>query len=154
MPLLESRAAHQQLPVWFQLAIFLNGAGHYGNAATLQDMAEWADMAVGMIHNYYKRVMLSLLYLQDQAIHFDPIHCEDDYAEKERAKAWVEARSIPEWRGGFLYVDGSTFNFFQKPEYHGEVFFDRKLCYSVTNQVGLNLFYQYGYLLVLHFTRS
>ena len=154
MPLLESRAAHQQLPVWFQLAIFLNGAGHYGNAATLQDMAEWAGVAVGTIHNCYKRVMLSLLHLHDQAIHFDPIHCEDDYAEKERAKAWVEARSIPEWRGGFLCVDGSTFNFFQKPGHHGEVFFDRKSRYSVTNQVGLNLFYQYGYLLVLHFTRS
>jgi hypothetical protein len=145
MPLPESHAGNQQLPVWFQLAIFLNGAGHYDNAATSQDIAEWAGVAVGTVHNCYKRVMLSLLHLHDQAIHFDPIHCEEDYVEKERAKAWVEARSISEWRGGFLCVDGSTFNFFQKPGHHGEVFFDRKSRYSVTNQVGLNLFHQCRY---------
>ncbi|KAG8215248.1 hypothetical protein J3R82DRAFT_8800 [Butyriboletus roseoflavus] len=65
MHLPESHADNQQLPIWFQLAIFLNGAGHYGNAATLQDMAKWAGVAIHTIHNCYKHVMLSLLHLHD-----------------------------------------------------------------------------------------
>ena len=43
-----------QLPVQIQLAIFLNAAGHYGNAATSQDMAEWAGVSIGTVHNCYK----------------------------------------------------------------------------------------------------
>ncbi|KIJ06397.1 hypothetical protein PAXINDRAFT_37449, partial [Paxillus involutus ATCC 200175] len=59
-----------QMPVWIQLAIFLNGAGHYGNAATSQDMAEWAGVSVGTVHNYYKRVMVAILHHHDAVIHF------------------------------------------------------------------------------------
>ena len=70
-----------------QLAIFLNGLGHYGNAATTQDMAEWAGIAVGTVHNCYKCVMLALLRLHDMVIHFDPANYADDYEEKELAKA-------------------------------------------------------------------
>lgn len=146
MPLPDSLLPREQLPVWLQLAVFLNAAGHYGNAATTQDMAEWAGIAVGTVYNCYKRVMLSLMRLHNEAIHFDPAHCQDDLAEKEQAKDWVESRSVPGWRGGFLCVDGTTFNFFQKPGHHGEVFFDRKSRYSVTNQVSL------GFLHYLIFT--
>ncbi|KAF8549791.1 hypothetical protein OG21DRAFT_1420773, partial [Imleria badia] len=124
MPLPDSLLPREQLPVWLQLAIFLNAAGHYGNAATTQDMAEWAGVSVGTVYNCYKCVSLSLLRLHNDAIHFDPVHRKSDLAEKEQAKDWVESRSIPGWRGGFLCVDGTTFNFFQKPGHHGEVFFD------------------------------
>ena len=147
MPLPGSRLPREQLPVWLQLAVFLNAAGHYGNAATSQDMAEWAGISVGTVYNCYRRVMLSLLHLHDEAIHFDPAHCEEDFMEKEQAKNWVESRSVPGWRGGFLCVDGTTFNFFQKPGHHGEVFFDRKSQYSVTNQVSLCLLHYYKYSL-------
>ena len=43
-----------QLSVQIQLAIFLNTAGHYGNAATLQNLAEWAGVSIGTVHNCYK----------------------------------------------------------------------------------------------------
>ena len=122
------------------MAIFLNGLGHYGNAATTQDMTEWAGIAVGTVHNCYKCVMLALLHLHDMVIHFDPANHADDYEEKELAKAWVESRSCPAWRNGFLCVDGTTFNLFQKPGYHGEGFYDHKSCYSLSNQVCFNLF--------------
>ena len=69
--------------------------------------------------------MLSLLHWHDAVIHFNPAKNENDCLEKERAKVWVEDRSIPAWRSGFLCVDGTTFNFFQKPGLHGEVFFDQ-----------------------------
>ncbi|KAF8436023.1 hypothetical protein L210DRAFT_3692226, partial [Boletus edulis BED1] len=128
-------AVSNQLPVWMQLAIFLNGAGHYGNAATTQDMAEWAGVAVGTVYTCYKRVMIALSRFHDAVIHFDPGNRADDFEEKELSKAWVESRSCPAWRNGFLCVDGTTFNLFQKPGYHGEGFFDRKSRYSLTNQV-------------------
>jgi hypothetical protein len=35
-----------QLPCEIQLAIFLNHAGHYGNAATIQDIADWAGISM------------------------------------------------------------------------------------------------------------
>jgi hypothetical protein len=134
-------AVSNQLPIWMQLAIFLNGAGHYGNAATTQDMAEWAGVAVGTVHTCYKRVMIALLHFHDAVIHFDLANRADDYEEKEVAKAWVESKSCPAWRNGFLCVDGTTFNLFQKPGYHGEGFFDRKSQYSLTNQVSFYLLY-------------
>jgi len=49
-----SNPSSPQLPVSIQLAIFLNAAGYYGNAATSQDMAEWAGVSVGTVHNCYK----------------------------------------------------------------------------------------------------
>ena len=133
-------ASHQQLPVWMQLAIFLNGLEHYGNAATTQDMTEWAGIAVGTVHNCYKPVMLALLHFHDMVIHFDPANHVDDHEEKKLAKAWIESMSCPAWRNGFLCVDGTTFNLFQKPGYHGEGFYDCKSCYSLSNQVCFNLF--------------
>ncbi|KIK25262.1 hypothetical protein PISMIDRAFT_96948, partial [Pisolithus microcarpus 441] len=48
---------------------------------------------------------------------------------------WVESHSCPEWRGGFLCVDGSLFNLFQKPGWHSEGFFDCKSQYLLSAQV-------------------
>ncbi|KAG1908666.1 uncharacterized protein F5891DRAFT_1180201 [Suillus fuscotomentosus] len=43
-----------QLPIPIQLAIFLNGIGHYGNAATMQDLAEWAGVSIRTVYNCFK----------------------------------------------------------------------------------------------------
>ncbi|KIJ14529.1 hypothetical protein PAXINDRAFT_24245, partial [Paxillus involutus ATCC 200175] len=123
-----------QMPVWIQLAIFLNSAGHYGNTATSQDMAEWAGVSVGTVHNCYKRVMVAILHYHDAVIHFD-LAREDDRQERENSKVWVESKTCVEWRNGFLCVDGTPFNLFQKPGWHGEGFFDRKSRYSLSNQI-------------------
>ena len=55
MHLPDSLLPREQLPVWLQLAIFLNAAGHYGNAATSQDMAEYYLVFVnrsGLTHGW------------------------------------------------------------------------------------------------------
>ncbi|KAF8833204.1 hypothetical protein BDN67DRAFT_870215, partial [Paxillus ammoniavirescens] len=108
--------------------------GYYGNAATSQDMADWAGVSVGTVHNCYKHVMIAILDHHDEFIHFNQ---EDpaDIAEQERAKAYVEAKTCAKWKGGFLCVDGTPFNLFQKPGWHGEDFFDHKSNYSLSNQV-------------------
>jgi hypothetical protein len=77
--------------------------------------------------------MIAVLQHHDNAIHFDPLDTEDQ-EERKRAKQWVEQRTCCEWRGGFLCVDGTPFNLFQKPGWHGEGFFDKKSNYSLTAQ--------------------
>ncbi|KIK22918.1 hypothetical protein PISMIDRAFT_80752, partial [Pisolithus microcarpus 441] len=59
----------------------------------------------------------------------------EDQEEWDQAKSWVESRTCPEWRGGFLCIEKSPFNLFQKPGWHGEGFFDCKSCYSLSVQV-------------------
>jgi hypothetical protein len=55
--------------------------------------------------------------------------------EKERAKEYVEEVTCPEWRDGFLLVDGTKFVLFQKPGLHGEAWFDKNKDYSIDCQV-------------------
>ncbi|KAF9226095.1 hypothetical protein BS17DRAFT_800897 [Gyrodon lividus] len=100
----------------------------------ISDMAEWAGVSVGTVHNCYKRVMIAILHHHDAAIHFDPTRA-DDQQEREDAKAWVESCTCVEWRDGFLCVNGTPFNLFQKPGWHGEGFFDRQSHYSLSNQI-------------------
>ncbi|KIN99133.1 hypothetical protein M404DRAFT_156060, partial [Pisolithus tinctorius Marx 270] len=90
-PVFHNNSNNPQLPVPIQLAIFLN-------AATSQDMAEWAGVSVGTVYNCYKQVMVAILHHHDELIHFKP---EDpqDRREKERAESIVEERTCPQWRG-------------------------------------------------------
>ena len=133
-PIFYNASNNPQLPVPIQLAIFLNGIGHYGNAATSEDVAEWAGVSTGTVYNCYRRVMIAILQHHDDVIHFDPLNSSDQ-AEREKAKRWVEERTCREWRGGFMCVDGTPFKLFQKPGWHGEGFFDRKSNYSLSAQV-------------------
>ena len=106
--------------------IFLNGAGHYGNVATMEDLAEWAGVSVGTVYNCIQWVMTAILPLHDEYIYFHPLEEEDQW-EWKCAKQWVEAQcGIPKWQNGFLCISGSPFNLFQKPGWHDEGFYDCK----------------------------
>ena len=124
-PVFSNNSNNPQLGVPIQLAIFLNGVGHYGNGAMINNLAEWAGVSIGTVYNCFCRVMIALLQFHDDVIHFNPMELEDQ-EEWEQEKQWVESHSCMGWRGGFLCVDGSPFNLFQKPSWHGEGFFDRK----------------------------
>ncbi|KIJ10847.1 hypothetical protein PAXINDRAFT_85400, partial [Paxillus involutus ATCC 200175] len=99
-----------------------------------RDITEWAGVSVGTVHNCYKRVMVAILAHHDDVIHFD-MENPRIQADKRKAKEYVEVRTCPQWKGGFLCVDGTPFNLFQKPGWHGEGFFDRKSNYSISNQI-------------------
>ncbi|KIK79342.1 hypothetical protein PAXRUDRAFT_161509 [Paxillus rubicundulus Ve08.2h10] len=45
-PIFSSASHNCQLPIAIQLAIFLNRAGHYGNAISPKDVAQWAGVRV------------------------------------------------------------------------------------------------------------
>ncbi|EGN94784.1 hypothetical protein SERLA73DRAFT_61693, partial [Serpula lacrymans var. lacrymans S7.3] len=117
------------IPVEVQLAIFLTRLGHYGNRASVADIADWSGVSVGGVELCTKRCMIAIISLHDDVIK------APTPAEKEAAKCWVERQVCPAWRNGYLSIDGTTFNLFQKPSHYGETFYDRKSNYSINAQV-------------------
>jgi len=121
-PILHNQSNNPQLPVAIQLAIFLNHAGHYGNAISLEDVAQWAGVSVGTVVNCTHQVMGAILAHHDHFVGFpalDPQHAED-------ARHFVGSQTCPEWQNGIFAVDGSTIDLYAK------VFMVR--CFLIGNQ--------------------
>ena len=78
--------------------------------------------------------MTAILTFHGDFIHFDLANPRDQ-EEKRKVQAYVEKKTCSMWRKGFLTVDGTPFNLYQKPGWHGEGFYDYKSNYSVFNQV-------------------
>jgi len=142
-PVFMNASNNPQLPVPIQLAIFLNAAGHYGNASTTEDLAEWAGVSIGTVYNCFRHVMITILQHHNDAIHFDPMEARDQ-GEIWHAKVWVENKGCFDWWNRFLCMDGSPFNLFQKPGWHGEGFYDRKSQYSLLSQVSIVCYHRVG----------
>lgn len=132
-PVFQNNSNNHQLPIAIQLAVFLNRVGHYGNAASNQDIAQWAGIGVGSVTNCTNRVMVALLDQHNECMYFPTLDSDD----AEKARQWVEERTCPEWRNGIFSIDGSATNLMNKPGLHGEVFFNRKSAYSLNCQVCL-----------------
>jgi hypothetical protein len=128
-PVFSNQSNCPQLPVHLQFSIFLFRAGHYGNAASPEDAAQWAGISVGAVEKCTDRVVVALLSHHDDAIHFP------DADNKEQAKSFVEEKTCEEWRNGFLLVDGTKFALFQRPGLHGDAWFDKDGEYSIDCQV-------------------
>ena len=64
-------------------------------------------------------------------------HKTRDQEEIHWTKVWVEGKGCFDWQNGFLCMDGSPFNLFQKPGWHSKGFYDRKSQYSLSSQVGI-----------------
>jgi hypothetical protein len=125
---------NRQLAVSIQLCIFLFRVGHYGNASSPEDTAQWAGISVGGVEKCTDRVIVALLSYHDDAIHLP------DAAEKEGSKSYVKEVLCHEWRGSFLLADGSKFPFYQRPGLHGDAWFDKDGSYSIDCQVCFKLF--------------
>jgi hypothetical protein len=130
-PIFHNQSNDPQLPVAMQLAIFLNCAGHHGNAISLEDIAQWAGISVGSVVNCTHCVMVAVLAQHDHFVSFPT----PDSQDAEHARCFVESLTCPEWRKGIFAVDGSTFDLYAKPGFDSEVFFDRRSKYSVSCQV-------------------
>lgn len=118
-----------QFPVHIQLAVFLFRLGHYGNSVAPEVTAEWAGVSIGSVVNFTNRCLIAVLSLHDEFVQFP------DDVEKEKAKAYTATHTCPEWRNGWVLVDGTKFKLFQKPGMHGEAFFDKNRAYSLDCQV-------------------
>jgi hypothetical protein len=85
-PIFSNNSNCPQLPVPLQLSVFLFCASHYGNAVSPEDMAQWAGISVSGVERCTDRIIVSLVSLHDEAIHFPGAD------NKEQAKAFVEAQ--------------------------------------------------------------
>ena len=126
-----------QTPVEVQLAIFLFRAGHYGNAASPEAIGHWAGVSPGTVVNCTNRVMVALLSRHNEYVRLPTAE------EKESAKAWVEEQACPEWRDGYLVVDGTKLPLFQRPGLHGDAWFNKNRSYSMDCQVRFYAFLCY-----------
>ena len=105
--------------------------GHFGNASSTSDVAQWAGVGYGTVDRCTRRVIRAI--------------CDDDFrkiairwpteTEKEAAKEWVESMSCEAWRNGYLMVDGTLAPLFARPGLFGTSWFDRKSNYSLNVQV-------------------
>ncbi|KAH6903925.1 hypothetical protein BKA70DRAFT_1039269, partial [Coprinopsis sp. MPI-PUGE-AT-0042] len=126
-----STGPNPQLPVDEQLAIALMRFGHFGNAASVEAIAQWAGVCTGMVVNATRRVMEVILSMHDAYIHWPTAE------DKEEAKEWVEAAACAAWCDGWLMVDGTLVPLAEKPGWHGESYHDRKGNYSLNVQVSM-----------------
>lgn len=130
-PVFANNSDNAQMPVEEQVAIALYRFGHYGNAASLQEVANWAGCGKGTVDLVTRRVMTAILrpdFLDEYVRHPTP-------AEKEKAKDWVESHSCRAWRKGWCMVDGTLVPFDERPFWYGESYYDRKCNYSLNIQV-------------------
>lgn len=120
-----------QIDVRIQLAIVLNRVGHYGNAASVAHLADWAGVGEGTVINCTRRVLLAVLDLHDIAF----AKPSQDMIDKSKAFAQAVCNA---WAGGYMSADGSTLSLFTKPGYYGESYFDKSSAYSMNVQVSFN----------------
>lgn len=133
-PIFHNNSNNPQIDVWLQLAITLNRFGHYGNAATTEDIGEWAGVSSGTVDNATKRVVIALLALHDRYVRMPTD------AETTCSKEFCSDKTrCPRWADGFLSVDGTTIPIFQKPGHYGEAYFDKSSRYSLNVQVSTNV---------------
>lgn len=130
-PVFSNNSQNAQLPVDYQVAIVLFRFGHYGNASSVQAVANWAGVGKGTVLLVTRRVMRAILRrpFKDAYVRLP------NEAEKEAAKAWVEEHSCKAWRGGWCMVDGTLVPLYNRPFWFGESYFDRKCNYSMNIQV-------------------
>ena len=133
-PVFCSCSHNQQLLVSIQLAIFLKCLGHYGNVNRPDDLAEWMGVSMGTVVNCTHHVMVALLDLHNDFIHFPK------RGSSVMWKAWqfTESRSCHSWCNGVFATDRLTFNLFRKTSHFGEMFYNRKSRYSLNCQVHIN----------------
>lgn len=84
-----SGTSNSQMPVEWQLAIVLYRFGHFGNAASMQDIALWAGVEYGTVNVCTRRVIKAVCCDRFRSSAVAWLGPE----EKESSKRWVESRS-------------------------------------------------------------
>ncbi|KAJ7645860.1 hypothetical protein B0H17DRAFT_1215838 [Mycena rosella] len=127
----QNNSNNPQLPVDQQVVIALYRFGHFGNAASNMKVALQFGIGYGTVNLVTTRVIKATCSERFRAA---AVQWSSPEA-KEAAKAWVASASIPEWRDGWLMVDGTLVPLFQRPGLFGNVWFDRKSNYSMNVQI-------------------
>ena len=130
-PVFHSNSNVPQTGVKFQLTITLYRLGHYGNAASVGDIAGNFGYSEGAIELFTRRCFQAIESLR---VHFvRPL----TVAEKEVEKQWVNGKVGFQglWREGWVMYDGTIIPLHTKPDYNGDAYYTRKSNYGLNVQV-------------------
>lgn len=128
-PVFQSGSNVPQAPPNQQLILFLYRMGHSGNASSLAQISKTFGVSQGHVVRSTARVLKAVL---DTPALMNAIGLPaKGSAEREDAKRKMEEKGGPEWRDGWLVVDGTLIPLACRPTIQGESFFDRKKNYSI-----------------------
>jgi len=126
-PIFQNQSNNRQLPIAIQFAVFLFRAGHYGNACTPDDVAQWAGISIGTVINCTHQVMAVILDQHNKFIYIPHVHSEDMCEVRKFAKS----QSCHTWRNGVFAADGTTVNLHARPGIFSNGFYDWKSNFSL-----------------------
>ena len=120
-----------QTPVEQQLAVTLYQMGCYGNAASVEDIAQIAGCSEGSVDNYTDQCFTAIESLHDLFVH------KLTAAEKEVEKKWMDENLgfKGKWQDGWLMYDGTIVVVFQKPGLNRNTYYTQKGNYRLNVQV-------------------
>ena len=81
-----NQSNHEQVPVEQQLAVTLFCMGHFGNAASLKDIAWEAGCSKDSVKAYTDRCFEAIMSLHDMFV------CPLTPEEKEQEKKWIDQK--------------------------------------------------------------
>ena len=88
------------------------------NAATPEDITEWAGVNIGSVVNCTNHVMVVIL---DQHNNF--VYVPGDKSEDMGlARLFAAQKTCAAWQGGVFAADGSIIDFFEKPASYDDTF--------------------------------
>ena len=121
----------RQTPVWIQLAIALYRLGHYGNSASVRDVAQNFGFSEGAVEKFTERCFTALKSLHDMVVR--PLTREEKEIEKQWIDAHVGFHGL--WREGWVMYDGTIVVLHEWPGFNGDAYFTRKSNYGLNVQV-------------------
>lgn len=132
-PVFQNNSNSPQSPVDYQLAITLYRLGHFGNAASLEDVARLAGCSEGSVESFTHRCFTAIEKLHDQFVR----KLTDE--EKEKEKQWIDEQMGFKglWREGWLMYDGTIVVLYAAPQWNGDTYYTRKSTYGLNVQVSI-----------------
>lgn len=127
----QNNSHNRQTPVWIQLAITLYRLGHYGNSASVRDIAQNFGFSEGAVEKFTQRCFTALESLHNAVVRgLTP-------EEKEVEKKWIDAHVGFHglWREGWVMYDGTIVVLHERPGFNGDAYFTRKSNYGLNLQV-------------------
>jgi hypothetical protein len=127
----KNNSNNSQTPVNAQLAVTLYCMSHFGNGASLEDLARIAGCSEGAVELYTDHCFQAIESLHDIFVH--PLTPE----EKEKEKEWMDEQLGFQglWHGGWLMYDGTIVVLYAKPGENGELYYTQKANYGLNVQV-------------------
>jgi hypothetical protein len=123
-----------QTPVDHQLAVTLYQMGHFGNAASLADIAREAGCSEGFVELWTDHCLAAIESLHNTFV--QPLTPE----EKEAEKVWMDENMGFKglWREGWLMYDGTIIVLYAQPGMEGDAYYTCKSNYGLNLQVKIS----------------